>query len=166
MISFNEICLIFLISFHLVGQTDAFSLLSSLTRPAGGTPATPAPSGGAAAAGKQLDLNNNAFGSLIGGIFNQALSNIARPSNNGGINLGALTNPQTWANFGANPAGVPFQPQQPGGGDVSFPGNVVTTTRKTTTTKNSTAFTSIINLSDVPGWCWFRRALVGILLLI
>ncbi|XP_046644536.1 proclotting enzyme-like isoform X2 [Daphnia pulicaria] len=108
-----------------VDQNDAFSLLSSLSRPAGGTPATQASNG--AATGKQLDLNNNAFGGLIGGIFNQALSNLARPANNGGgVNsgLGIFGNPQAWANFGANPQGVPFQ-QQPGGGggDVSFPGN-------------------------------------------
>lgn len=161
---------------HTVDQNDAFSLLSSLSRPAGGTPATQASNG--AATGKQLDLNNNAFGGLIGGIFNQALSNLARPANNGGgVNsgLGIFGNPQAWANFGANPQGVPFQ-QQPGGGggDVSFPGKVTTTTAKTkatttskakatttakatnrkltTTTKNPPTEITIINLADVPGW--------------
>lgn len=135
-----------------------------MSRPAGGTPATPTANG--AAAGKQFDLNGNAFGGLIGGIFNQALSNFARPVNNGGgvnLGLGALANPQTWANFGANPQGVPFQQQQ-GGGDVSFPGKVTTTTAKattiakdttsklTTTTNNPPTKLSMINLADVPGW--------------
>ena len=148
----------FFLNFFAVGQSDAFSLLSSLTRPAGGTPTTQPPSG--AAAGKQLDLNNNAFGGLIGGIFNQALSNFARPTNNNGganIDLGGLLNPQTWVNFG-NQASVQFQPQQGGGGDVSFPGKVPTTTNKTTTIKttmnkkSSTTLTSLTNLDDVPGW--------------
>lgn len=147
-----------------------------MSRPAGGTPATQTANG--AATGKQLDLNNNAFGGLIGGIFNQALSNLARPANNGGgVNsgLGVFGNPQAWANFGANPQGVPFQ-QQPGGGggDVSFPGKVTTTTtttkatttaktkatttakatksKLTTTTKNPPTEITIINLADVPGW--------------
>ena len=148
----------FFLNFFAVGQSDAFSLLSSLTRPAGGTPTTQPPSG--AAAGKQLDLNNNAFGGLIGGIFNQALSNFARPTNNNGganIDLGGLLNPQTWANFG-NQASDQYQPQQGGGGDVSFPGKVPTTTSKTTTIKttmnkkSSTTLTSLTNLDDVPGW--------------
>ncbi|EFX62739.1 hypothetical protein DAPPUDRAFT_300613 [Daphnia pulex] len=128
-----------------VDQNDAFSLLSSLSRPAGGTPAAQTANG--AATGKQLDLNNNAFGGLIGGIFNQALSNLARPVNNGGgVNsgLGVFGNPQAWANFGANPQGVPFQ-QQPGGGDVSFPGKVTptTTTTKATTTAKAKATTTV-----------------------
>lgn len=149
--------------FFAVVQSDAFSLLSSLTRPAGGTLTTQPPSG--APAGKQLDLNNNAFGGLIGGIFNQALSNFARPTNNNGganIDLGGLLNPQTWANFG-NQASVQFQPQQGGGGDVSFPGKVPTTMNKMTTSKtttikttmnkkSSTTLTSLTNLDDVPGW--------------
>lgn len=104
-----------------VGQTDAFSLLSSLSRPAAGPSSTVAPGG--SASGKQLELGNNAFGGLIGGIFNQALSNFARPTQNGGVNidLGALANPQTWTNFGGN-NGATFQPANPPGGDVSFPG--------------------------------------------
>jgi hypothetical protein len=138
---------IYIYFLHTVDQNDAFSLLSSLSRPAGGTPATQASNG--AATGKQLDLNNNAFGGLIGGIFNQALSNLARPANNGGgVNsgLGIFGNPQAWANFGANPQGVPFQ-QQPGGGggDVSFPGKVTlttTTTKATTTSKTKATTTS------------------------
>ncbi len=159
---------------RIVDQNDAFSLLSSLSRAAGGTPATQASNG--AATGKQIDLNNNAFGGLIGGIFNQALSNFARPANNGGgVNsgLGIFGNPQAWANFGANPQGVPFQQQQ-GGGEVSFPGKVTTTTtttkatttaktkattttkatnsKLTITTKNPPTEITIINLADVPGW--------------
>ncbi|KAI9564714.1 hypothetical protein GHT06_008455 [Daphnia sinensis] len=117
-----------------VGQTDAFSLLSSLSRPAAGPSSTAAPGG--SGSGKQLDLGTNAFGGLIGGIFNQALSNFARPTQNGGVNidLGALANPQTWANFGGN-NGAPFQPANPSGGDVSFPGKVATTIKPTTSTK-------------------------------
>lgn len=153
-----------------VGQSDAFSLFSSLSRPAAGIPTTAAPGGGAS--GKQLDLGNNAFGGLIGGIFNQALSNFGRPTQNGGatIDLGALANPQTWANFGGS--NVPtFQPSQPTGGDVNFPGKVLTTIKATTTKKinskpvttttkkpsNDVLITSMTSLADVPGWWWFLQ---------
>lgn len=154
--------------FFSVGQTDAFSLLSSLSRPAAGPSSTVAPGG--SASGKQLELGNNAFGGLIGGIFNQALSNFARPTQNGGVNidLGALANPQTWTNFGGN-NGATFQPANPPGGDVSFPGKVTTTTSQPTTTKktktsgkavtttaktpsNDVIITSMTSLDDVPGW--------------
>ncbi|XP_057369709.1 serine proteinase stubble-like isoform X1 [Daphnia carinata] len=149
-----------------VGQTDAFSLLSSLSRPAAAGPSSTAAPGGSGS-GKQLDLGNNAFGGLIGGIFNQALSNFARPTQNGGVNidLGALANPQTWANFGGN-NGATFPPPNPHGGDVSFPGKVATankptTTKKpktnskpvTTTTKqpsNDVIVPSLTSLADVP----------------
>jgi hypothetical protein len=48
--------MLFFVVLHTVGQNDALSLLSSLSRPADGTPAAQAANGGPA--GKQLDLNN------------------------------------------------------------------------------------------------------------
>ena len=106
---------------------------------------------------------------------NTTTTTFARPTNNNGganIDLGGLLNPQTWANFG-NQASVQFQPQQGGGGDVSFPGKVPTTMNKMTTSKtttikttmnkkSSTTLTSLTNLDDVPGWWWFFGTLVAV----
>lgn len=132
-----------------------------MSRPAGQLPSSAGQPSSAGANGKQLDTGN-AFGGLINGIFNQALSGFARPAQNGaiGIDLGTAVNPQAgWNIFGSGNA---FQPTSPQGGDLNFPGKKTTTTTskpKATTSKVTATIksvkkqiTDIITLADVPGW--------------
>ena len=140
-------------------DNNAFGLLSSLSRPAGRNPTAAAPSQpqtgtSTGATGKQLGLGSGGFGGLIDGIFNQALSNFARPSENGGVNidLGAVGNPQNWNIFGGSTGA--FQPAATQGGNFAFPGKPTSApTQKLTTILSSTiSKLNITSIADVPGW--------------
>lgn len=120
-------------------QNDAFGLLSAFVGPAGQGSEPSTDQHNADGDTKQLD-GSNAFGGLITDIFNQAISNFARPAATPGLNAGALPNQPTWNfNFGA-----------PHGGDFTFPGKAFTNSEFNT--KLSPA-TNSIELPNVPGWC-------------
>lgn len=92
---------------------------------------------------QQPALDNSAIGGFITGIFNQALSNVARP-------LGAL---------GVSPASVTGSMNE---GDLHLGGTLGSSLTKllaidsstlTTTTSASSTTTISNSLNNIPGWC-------------